>query len=173
MFLTLTSFSQKPTDTVNFLKIQEKELYLNQLIEIKINEVRKEHGLNQLISDTSLRVGSKRNCVNLYNIEKGPACGHTEGGNFYEISVTDFKQRKSVYTYEYLVWKLVNAWMNSKRHREIILEKKVRYFGSGFYYNNKKTIVKTITKNLKTNESTISHKEENLYFLWTSVRFTE
>lgn len=167
-FLTNLLYSQIPKDTSVIDITQINENLLNKLIEHKINKIRKEYNLDTLDLNNVLREGSKRNCINLYNIDE-PAVGHTETGIFYEIAEIQSINKRTKVSYNNIANDLISNWMNSPGHKSIILEKKVKTFGAGFVCDKKKVKV----KQKYNNNGVLSefYIEEYRYYIWTSVRF--
>lgn len=136
---------------------------LTNLVEIEINHIRRGMGIDTLISDELLRKNayensfecSKLDGIEIKHFEKNVGeVAHVSASSSNRIIIQ--KQAKTI----------VNSWMNSPTHRDIILRKNLKYFGAGVV-NGIKIIM----------EDHISISEPNrlfptnMYCYWTSVRF--
>lgn len=176
---TLVGFSQTPKDEVVVAnKITVDLRILTLCIEQEINRVRKENGLDTLSIKEELRTGALRNSTTCAD-KPGIYLGHTEKGNFSEIAIYELDRVLKFGTTQFdrveltkVAKCMIAIWMMSPRHKKIMLQKNIKYMGSGTALRMK--IVKEESyicdrKNRGPSIPVIIDSKE--YYIWASVRF--
>lgn len=161
---SLVSFSQ--TDINKKINLGKDSIdfdLLNKLVETRINKIRRERGLDTLIVRDDMREGALRNSNNSYKL-KEPHCIHSEKGKFGEITMMS-----NVWygvTLLDLCDLMIYLWMHSPPHKDILLNKNVKYFGSGCLVRTKLT-----WENLGSLQNPGKMGYVKRYYIWGTVRF--
>ena len=84
---TLVGVSQNPSEKKLEVGVDSIDFnLLNRLVELKINKIRKDNGLDTLLVRNDMREGALRNTNNCYKLKEA-GCIHSEKGNFGEITM--------------------------------------------------------------------------------------
>lgn len=167
-FLTFVVFSQEVKKSFIYGTQEIDEVYLVNLVEIGINKIRKNNGLDTLVRDENLRLGSKKNSQNCFDNEK-VIIAHTESGLFYENVFLYNRLSNKTVTYEHICDEIINRWMNSPSHKENILNRDVTKFGTGLVYDKKLTRMKI--NNIHNGVKSVTYEDRIETFIWLSMRF--
>lgn len=167
-FLTFVVFSQDVKKSFIYGTQEIDETYLVNIIEIRINKIRKNNGLDTLIKDENLRLGSKKNSQNCFDNKK-VLIGHTESGLFYENVFLYNRQSNKTVTYEHICDEIINRWMNSQTHKDNILKRNVTKFGTGLIYDKKLTRMKI--NNIHNGVKSVTYENRIETFIWLTMRF--
>ncbi len=166
LFISVVGLSQNVENKI--LRIGKDSIdlmLLNDLVEIEINRIRKKNNMDTLLSDETLRKKayinsfkcSKLNGIEIKHFEKNVGeVVHVSASSSNRIIIQ--KQAESI----------VNSWMNSPAHKDIILKKNLKYFGAGVIVG-----IKIIMEDHISISEPNKLFPTNMYCSWSSVRFSE
>lgn len=122
LLISTLAYSTEPTDTIRSESIDIE--YLEKLAFEKINNHCSKYRLKKLTSDSALYIGYKNHSNWMYDNDSLVHASEEELNYYWTQECASANWiLYDVITYDKMADRLVNGWMNSKRHNQILLTK--------------------------------------------------
>lgn len=170
---TLTFFSQEKYNDKFVIGGDSVNLpMISKIIEIEINKIRFENGLDTLMSDDDLRNGALSNSKKSSTMSEKPLPFHTDK-EAYEVSVSSLiGTHGNEASTSQIVKLLIYSWMNSPPHKKAILNETMTKIGCGSYIDFRNYDYELVRFG-KNNQNIKKKVKGKRYYIWSSVRFNK